>query len=81
VANTSTPAPLDKGKGVLIVPSDNEGSGQGQVFKRRRTNRVISSRSISPQHGGSLKDNPPSATSPTQQLGQEEGAEFAPPST
>jgi len=81
VAHTSTPTPLDKGKGVLIVPSNDEGSDEGQVFKRRRTNRVISSRYASPQRGGSLRDNPPSATSPTQQLGQEEGAESAPPST
>ena len=81
VAHTSTPAPLDKGKGILVVPSDDEGSGEGQVLKRRRTNRVISSRSASPQRGGSLRDNPPSATSPTQQLGQEEGAKSAPPST
>ena len=58
VANTSSPTPLDKGKGVLIVPSDDEGSGEGQVFKRRRTNRVISSRSASPQRVGSLRDNP-----------------------
>jgi len=81
VANNSIPPPLDKGKGVLVVPSDDEGLGEGQVFKKRRTNRVISSRSASPQRGGSLRDNPPSATSPSHQLGQEEGGESAPPST
>jgi len=54
VAHTSTSAPVDKGKGVLFVPSDDEGSGEGQVFKRRRTNWVISLRSASPQNGGSL---------------------------
>jgi len=81
VANTPTPAPLDKGKGVLTIPYDDEGSDKGHAFKRRRTNRVISSRSASPQRGGSLRDNSPSTTSPSQQPGQEEGAESAPPST
>jgi len=61
-----------------VVPFDDEGSGEGQVFKRRRTNRVVSSRSASPQHGGSIRENPPSATSPTPQIGQEEGAESTP---
>jgi len=78
VAANLTPAPLDKGKGVLVVPSDDEGSGEGQVFKRRRTNRVVNSRSASPQRGESLRDNPPSATSPPPQIGQEEGAESIP---
>ena len=73
-AHTFTPTPLDKGNGVLVVPSDDEGSGEGQVLNRRRTNRVISSRSASPQRGRFPRDNPPSATSPTQQVGQEEGA-------
>jgi len=81
VACTSTPAPLDKGKGVLVAPSDDEDSGEGQVFKRRRTNKVISLRSASPQHGESLRDNPPSATSPPPQVAQEEGAESTPPPT
>jgi len=80
VANL-TLAPLDKGKGVLVAPSDDEDSGEGQVFKRRRTNRVISSRSPSPQHRESLRDNPPSATSPPPQIGQEEGAESTLPPT
>ena len=35
---TAAPAPLDKGKGVVGVPSENEEeSAKGQVFKRRRT--------------------------------------------
>jgi len=58
VANTPTPAPLDKGKGVLTIPYDDEGSDKGHAFKRRRTNRVISSRSASPQRGGSLRETP-----------------------
>ena len=78
VAANLTPTPLDKGKGVLVVPSDDEGSGEGQVFKRRRTNRVITSRSASPQREESLRENPPSATSPPPQAGQEEGAESTP---
>jgi len=81
LARTPTPGPLDKGKSVLVVPSDDEGSDEGQVFKSRRANRVISSRSAFPQHGESLRDNPPSATSPPQQIGQEEGAESTPPPT
>jgi len=81
VAHTPTPAPLDKGKGVLVAPSDDEDSSEGQVFKRRRTNRVISSRSASPPHGESLRDNLPSATSPPSQTGPEEGAESTPPPT
>ena len=79
VAHTSAPAPLDKGKGVLVVPSDDKGSGEGQVFKRGRINRVVTSRSASPQCRESLRDNPPSATSPPPQICQEEGAESTPP--
>ncbi|XP_068504595.1 uncharacterized protein [Phaseolus vulgaris] len=81
MANTSAPAHLDKGKSVLMVLSDDEGSDEGQVFKRRRTDRVISSCSASSQHGGAIRDNPPSATSPTPQIGQEEGAESTPQPT
>jgi len=81
VAANLTQAPLDKGKGVLVAPSDDEDSGEGQVINRRRTNRVISSQSPSPQHRESLRDNPPSATSPPPQMGQEEGAESALPPT
>jgi len=42
VETATTPAPLDKGKGVVVIPSeDDEDTEDGQVFKRRRTNKVV----------------------------------------
>ena len=64
VASSPAPAPLDKGKRVLEVLSDDEDSDDGVVFKRRKVARVPIPPPASPQGGGSFRDNPPSATSP-----------------
>jgi len=74
------PAPIDKGKGVVVVPSeDEEDSAEGQVFKRRRTSRatpqVATSTTSSSHRVESLRENPPSATSPPQPMALEGGTE------
>jgi len=79
VASSPAPAPLDKGKRVLEVLSDDEDSGGGVVFKRRAA-RVPILPAAFPQGGESFRDNPPSATSPQPTIVQEEkddGAESA----
>jgi len=83
VANTPPTAPLDKGKKVLTISSEDEDLDVRPAYKRRRTNRIVYSRSPSPPHGGSLMNNPPSTTSPSPfpspQTVQEEGVvEFVP---
>jgi len=50
---------------VLTISSEDEDSDVGPAYKRRRTNRIVYSRSPSPPHGGSLMNNPPNATSPS----------------
>jgi len=78
----TTPAPLDKGKGVVVLPSnDEEDSAEGQVFKRRRTTKVVTSTSSSNHDAESLREHPPSATSPPQQLALEGGVESEPAQT
>ena len=64
VATSPSPTTLDKGKRVLEVLSDDEDSDGGLVFKRRRAVRVPTPPAASPQGGSSLRDNPPSASSP-----------------
>jgi len=65
LAATSSPAPtpLDKGKRVLEVLSDDEDSEGVAPFKRRKFARVPLSVEASPQGGNPFMDNPPSATS------------------
>jgi len=76
------PAPLEKNKGVVVIPSDeDEDSVDGPVFKRRRTTTVATSHSSSDRHPASLRDNPPSASSPPQYLSLDEGAEIVPEPT
>jgi len=80
---TVAPAPLDKGKGVVVVPSeDEEDSTEGQVFKRRRTTRAapqVATSTTSSSHGAeSLRENHPSATSPPQPTALEGVVEFVP---
>jgi len=76
VGTATAPAPLDKGKGVVVVPSeDDEDTEDGQVFKRRRTNKVVTSHSSSSHGAESLREHPPSATSPPHQLALGGGAE------
>jgi len=73
---------LVKGKGVVVVPLDDEAdSAEGQVFKRRRTTKVVTSTSSSNPGAGSLREHPPSATSPPQQLALEGGVESEPAQT
>jgi len=61
---------------VVVIPSDeDEDSIVGPVFKRRRTTAVATSHSSSDRRLASLRDNPPSASSPPQYLALEEGAE------
>jgi len=68
---------------VLEITSDSEDSDVGLVFNKRKATRVPTLPTASP--GGvvdSLRDSPPSATSPPPQTVQEErdeGAESAPP--
>jgi len=79
VETATTPAPLDKGKGVVVIPfEDDEDTEDGQVFKRRRTNKVITSHSSSNHGAESLREHPPSATSPPHQLALGGGVESAP---
>jgi len=81
-ASTHAPARPDKGKRVLKINSDSEDSGGALVFKKRRPARVPTLPTASPGGGESLKDDPPSATSPSPQAVQEEkdeGAESIPP--
>ena len=82
VGASSPPVPLDKGKGVVIVPSsDEEDTTEGPVFKRRRTTTVATSHSTSNKDAESSREHPPSAfTSPNYRaLG--EGAETSPEPT
>ena len=65
----AVPAPLDKGKRVVVVPSDDEeDSARGQVFKRRRTTQAApqaaTSAISSSSRAESLREHPPSANSP-----------------
>jgi len=79
VETATTPAPLDKGKGVVVVPSeDDEDTEDGQVFKRRKTTKVVTSTSSSNHGAESLREHPPTATSTPHQLALEGGVESAP---
>jgi len=66
---------------VLIPSNEDEDSVDGPVFKRRRTTAVATSHSSSDRRPASLRDNPPSASSPPQYLALEEGAETVPKPT
>ena len=82
VASSPAPTPLDKGKRVLEIISDDEDSDGGLVFKWRKAVRVPILPAASPPGGNSFRVNPPSATSLTPTMVQEEtgeGAESAPP--
>ncbi|XP_068503864.1 uncharacterized protein [Phaseolus vulgaris] len=82
VASPPAPTPLDKGKRVLEIISDDEDSDGVAPFKRRKSARVPLLPAVSPQGEDSFRDNPPSATSLPPTIIQEEigeGAESAPP--
>jgi len=74
----TSPAPLIKGIGVVIVPSNEEDFADGPVFKRRRTTTVAASHSALNQNVESLRENPPSASTPPHYMVLGEGAETAP---
>ena len=60
VETATTPAPLDKGKGVVVIPSeDDEDTKDGQVLKRRRTNKVVTSHSSSNHGAESRREHRP----------------------
>jgi len=78
--STATPNPLDKGKRVVVVPSENEDEfAEGQIFKRRMTTwaapQVVTSTSSSNHDADSLREHPPSTTSPSQPMALEGGIE------
>ena len=77
----TSPAPQIKGKGVVIVPSDEKDSAEGLVFKRRRTTTVAASHSASNQNAESLRENPLNASTPPHYMALGEGTETAPEST
>jgi len=81
VEAATSSAPLDKGKRVVEVVSDDEDSTGGQVFKRRRTQHAPQTvtYATSSSHGAeSLRKDPPSATSPPQPTDLEGGIEAEP---
>ncbi|XP_068504485.1 proline-rich receptor-like protein kinase PERK13 [Phaseolus vulgaris] len=81
-ASSPAPTPLDNGKRVLEVLTDDEDSEGVAPFRRRKSARVPLSVEASPQGGNPFMDNPPSATSlPPMTLHEErgEGAESASP--
>ena len=73
--------PLDKGKRVVKVVSNDEDSAEGQVFKRQRTQhapQTVTSATSSSHGVESLREDPPSATSPPQPMDLEGGVETEP---
>jgi len=74
-------APLDKGKRVVEVVSDDEDSTGGQVFKRQRTQhalQIVTSATSSSHGAESLREDPPNTTSPPQAMNLEGGVEAEP---
>ena len=68
---------------MVVVPSeDKEDSAEGQVFKRRRTTQAapqaVTSTSSSSHGAKSLREHPPSATSPPQPMALEGGVKSEP---
>ena len=61
---------------MVIAFDDDEDSVEGPAFKRRKTTMVATSHSSSDRRPASLRDNPPSASSPPHILALEEGVEF-----
>jgi len=74
--------PLEKNKGVVVIFSDDdENSVESPALKRRKTTMVATSHSSSDRRPASLRDNPPSASSPPNFLALEEGVEIVPEPT
>ena len=82
LAEASAPStPLDKGKRVVEVISDDEDHAEGQVFKRQRTYhapQTVTSATSSSHGTESLREDPRSATSPPQSMHLEGGVEAEP---
>jgi len=79
VRDSPPPALLEKNKGVMLISSDDdEDTMEGPALKRRKTTMVATSHSSSARRSISLRDNPPSASSPPNFLAPEEGAESVP---
>jgi len=83
VETTTSSAPLDKGKRVVEVTSDDdEDSADGQVFKQQRTTQhapqTVASATSSSHGAESLREDPPSASSPPQPMALEGGIEVEP---
>ena len=65
VGASPTPTPLEKGKRVVNIASDDEEvTLDGLVFKRRRAAVAAPSHSTSANHPASFREHPPSASSP-----------------
>ena len=82
VETATSSTPLNKGKRVMVVPSDDEDSAEGQVFKRQRTTQhapQTATSATSSSHGAeSLRENPPSANSTAQPMALEGGLSPSP---
>jgi len=79
VGTASPPTPLDKGKGVVVVPSnEEEDTVEGPVFKRRRTTMVATSHSTSHKDAPPPREDPPSALTPPNYMALGEGAKTNP---
>ncbi|XP_068498230.1 arabinogalactan protein 1-like [Phaseolus vulgaris] len=76
-ASSPAPTPLDKGKRVLEILSDDEDSEGVAPFKRRKSAWVPLLLETSPQGGNPFMDDPLSATSFPPATVQEEGGEGA----
>jgi len=71
--------PLGKGKCVVAIDSDDdEDTGEGVVFKRRKVVVAVTSHSSTEVPPSSYREQPPSASSPHKPLTIEGGGESAP---
>jgi len=79
VRASPTPIPLEKGKRVVeIVSDDEEDTMEGPVFKRLKAATTTTSHSSSVRRPASFRDHPPSASSPQGRLALEGGGESVP---
>jgi len=79
VEASPTPAPLEKGKGVVNIASDDEEDFlDDPVFKRRRVAVATPSHSTSTSRPASFREHPPSASSPQSLFAPEGGGENGP---
>jgi len=73
------PTPLEKNKGVVLITSeDEEDTMDGPVFKRRKAATAATSHSSCARRLASLRDYPPSVSSPQGPLALEGGGESVP---